>query len=122
MIATLLKFSSFLDAWLREHFGRPYLGALGVGLVLGIIATFQELLKDLGRHDSVLKLSLFIAFQAALLVNQLAQFHDYREERQRQREAKALRRQALVATEPAAAEVAVRAGASPIASQADGPS
>ncbi|MGA0600960.1 hypothetical protein ACO2Q3_09670 [Caulobacter sp. KR2-114] len=92
MIATILKLSSALDAWLREHIGRPYLAALGVGLVLGIVAAFQDLMKDLGRHDSVVKLSLFIAFQAALLVNQLAQFHDYREERRRQREAKALRR------------------------------
>lgn len=94
MIATILKLSSALDAWLREHIGRPYLAALWVGLILGIIAAFQDLLKDLGRHDNVLKLSLFIAFQAALLVNQLAQFHDYREERMRQREARTLRRQA----------------------------
>jgi len=93
MIATILKFSSVLDAWLREHIGRPYLGALWVGLVLGIIATFQELMKDLSRHDSVVKLSLFIAFQAALLVNQLAQFHDYREERRRRREARTEQRQ-----------------------------
>lgn len=94
MIPTILKLSSALDAWLREHIGRPYLAALWVGLILGIIAAFEDLLKDLGRHDNVLKLSLFIAFQAALLVNQLAQFHDYREQRMRQREARARRRQA----------------------------
>lgn len=108
MIPTILKLASALDAWLREHIGRPYLAALWVGLILGIIAAFQDLLKDLGRHDSVVKLSLFIAFQAALLVNQLAQFHDYREERLRQREARALRRQArpgAVAAEPAAAQI-----------------
>lgn len=87
MIATILKLSSTLDAWLREHIGRPYLAALWIGLVLGIIGAFDELAKDFSRHDNVVKLSLFIAFQAALLVNQLAQFHDYREERMRRREA-----------------------------------
>jgi len=88
MIETVLKASSVLDAWLREHLGRPYLAALGVGLVLGIIATVQQLAEDIGS-DSVLKLSLFVAFQAALLVNQLAQFHDYRQERKARRAAKA---------------------------------
>jgi hypothetical protein len=88
MIETVLKASSALDAWLREHLGRPYLAALGVGLVLGIIATVRELVDDIGS-ESVLKLLLFVAFQAALLVNQLAQFHDYRRERQERKAAKA---------------------------------
>ncbi|MBS0412166.1 MAG: hypothetical protein JSR86_19755 [Proteobacteria bacterium] len=90
MIETVLKASSALDAWLREHLGRPYLAALGVGLVLGIIATVQQLVEDIGS-DSVLKLSLFVVFQAALLVNQLAQFHDYRQERRQRRADKAAR-------------------------------
>ena len=91
MIETVLKASSALDAWLREHLGRPYLAALGVGLVLGIVATVRELAEDIGS-ESVLKLSLFVAFQAALLVNQLAQFHDYRRERKERRAAKAAAR------------------------------
>lgn len=116
MIPTILKLSSALDAWLREHIGRPYLGALWVGLILGIIAAFQDLMKDLSRHDNVLKLSLFIAFQAALLVNQLAQFHDYREERLRQREARTLRRKARrsdAAADPAAAQISSQAESQP---------
>lgn len=90
MIETVLKASSALDAWLREHLGRPYLAALGVGLVLGIIATVRDLVDDIGS-ESVLKLLLFVVFQAALLVNQLAQFHDYRRERQERKAAKAAR-------------------------------
>lgn len=88
MIQTLLQASHWLDAWLREHLGRPYLAILGVGLVFGIIATFGELGHEISSGASILKLGFLIAFQVALLINQLAQFHDYREERRQRREAK----------------------------------
>ncbi len=88
MIENLLQGSHALDAWLREHLGRPYLAILGIGLVLGIIATIGELGEEISSGSNVVKLLFLAAFQVALLVNQLAQFHDYREERRQRREAK----------------------------------
>lgn len=88
MIRTLLVASHVIDAWLREHLGRPYLAILGVGLVLGIIATIGELSKEVSSGASIIKLLALVVFQVALLINQLAQFHDYREERRQRREAK----------------------------------
>lgn len=88
MIRLVLLASHRLDAWLREHLGRPYLALLGVGLVFGIIATVGELDHEIRSGSSVLKLGFLAAFQVALLINQLAQFHDYRQERRQRKQAK----------------------------------
>ncbi len=85
MIETVGRIAVLIDAWLREHVGRAYSGILGVGLVLGLIATFSELGKELGSGVSVLKIAGLVAFQAVLLINQLAQFHDYRTQRKQRR-------------------------------------
>jgi hypothetical protein len=72
MIETVGAAATWIDAWLREHVGRAYSGILGVGLVLGLIASFGELAKEFGSGASILKLAALVVFQLVLLVNQLA--------------------------------------------------
>jgi hypothetical protein len=86
MISELMRGAHWLDAWLREHLGRPYIALLGVGLTAGIIADLKDVGQVIGSSVGLLKVGALVVFQLALLVNQLAQFHDYRQERQRRRE------------------------------------
>lgn len=86
MISTLGLWAHWLDAWPRTHFGRAYAAALGTGLVIGIIATVEELGKAISSGVDVLKLAGLVLFQGVLLVNQLAQFHDFRQEVRQRRE------------------------------------
>ncbi len=43
MIGEIFRAAHRLDAWLRRMLGRPYHAALGIGLVLEIIAHIREL-------------------------------------------------------------------------------
>ena len=69
-----------LDAWLREHLGRPYNTILGIGLVLGILDSLHSLGDSVGSLN-LFKVAFTVAFQGALLVNQIGQFHEFRLER-----------------------------------------
>ena len=88
MINEVIHGAHRLDAWLREKLGRPYGVLLGVGLVLGIIASVKTLIHTAETTPDVLKVVAAIAFQIALLINQLAQFHEFREERKARKAAK----------------------------------
>jgi len=77
---------------MREHLGRSYTAILGAGLVLSIISTLHGLGQAIGSSTSVLKIFAVVLFQLALLINQLGQFHDYRQERRLRREARRDRR------------------------------
>ena len=84
MIARLVLKAHQLDAWLHEHVGRLYTAILAWGLVLTIIETFRAIGRDLESDSgNVLTLLFAVAFQLALLINQLAQWHDLRERRRR---------------------------------------
>ncbi len=85
MNRSIISGAHWLDAWLRLHLGRAYTGVLGAGLVLGIIASVNGLSHTVGSRTNILKVLGIVMFQVALLINQLAQFHDYRQERLRQR-------------------------------------
>ncbi len=88
MISTLGAAAHWLDAWLREHLGRAYAATLGVGLVIGIIASLDGLGKAIGSGVDVLRIAGMVLFQLVLLTNQLAQFHDFRQERRQRRAAR----------------------------------
>jgi hypothetical protein len=88
MIREIVRGAHALDAWLRERFGRPYVALLTVGLVLGIIESVKNLIHTAETTPDVVKVALAIAFQLALLINQLAQFHQYREERRARKAAR----------------------------------
>ena len=77
----------WMDQQLRERFGRPYRAVLSVGLVIGIVGTVESLSKAFSTTDIVAVVGTVI-FQAALLINQLAQMHEYRQERIARRKAR----------------------------------
>ena len=81
MIREIMRLAHRIDAWLRDHVGRPYTVILAIGLVYGIVASVRTLIHDAETRLDVFKLVVAVLFQIALLINQLAQFHEYREER-----------------------------------------
>lgn len=88
MLDFVLDGAHWLDAWLKEHLGRIYNMVLGLGLGLGISAAVNSLTKELGAGASVWRLSGLIAFQAVLLLNQLAQLRDFRNDARQRRAAR----------------------------------
>jgi hypothetical protein len=80
MVGFVLDGAHWLDAWLKLHLGRLYNVILGLGLGLGISAAVNSLAKELGQGASVWKLAGLIGFQALLLLNQLAQLREFRED------------------------------------------
>jgi hypothetical protein len=98
MLGTVLRWADWLDDWLKARLGRPYNTALGIALGLGIAASVKSI--DLAFHaklvswDTLAILAATVLFQLVLLINQLAQLHDFREEtRQRRAERQAKRAQ-----------------------------
>jgi hypothetical protein len=88
MLGFVLDGAHWLDAWLKEHLGRIYNVVLGLGLGLGISAEVNSLTKELGQGASVWKLAGLIGFQALLLLNQLAQLRDFRQDVRQRRAAR----------------------------------
>ena len=80
MLGFVLDGAHWLDAWLKQHLGRVYNVVLGLGLGLGISAAVNALTKEIGQGASVWKLAALIVFQALLLLNQLAQLRDFRQD------------------------------------------
>ena len=82
-----------IDQWLKAHVGRLYTTILASSLGMGIVASFGVVAHAFGANVST-KAGLVAlgaaAVQAALLVNQLAQLHEYR---QQARERRAARRE-----------------------------
>ena len=102
MLTKLAGEAHALDAWLHENF-RIYTIILGWGLVYGIVTNAGGLLADLtgDEHGSghAFGLLVTVAFQAGLLINQLAQFHEHRQRHGRTSRA---RKTAVSAEEPKA--------------------
>jgi hypothetical protein len=74
-----------LDAWLKDKVGRPYTMILGVGLILGIAQTVRSIEAAWRSNHSPLLLAGTLFFELALLLNQFAQLHEYREHSRRRR-------------------------------------
>ena len=88
MLGFVLDGAHWLDAWLKQHLGRVYNIVLGMGLGLGISAAVSDLAKEVGAGAGAWKLAGLIGFQVVLLLNQLAQLRDFREERRLRRQAR----------------------------------
>jgi hypothetical protein len=88
MIGRIIVGAHWLDAWLHVHLGRPYGVVLAIGLVVGITASIHDLSRSVASSTKLLKIVGMVLFQLALLVNQLAQFHEHRERRQARKHAK----------------------------------
>ncbi len=74
MLTNLIRRAHWLDGWLHEHVGRPYIAILGGGLFFSILDSLSSLRHTLfatahGLGDMI-KLLVVLAFQAALLINQ----------------------------------------------------
>jgi hypothetical protein len=88
MLGYVLDGAHWLDAWLKARLGRVYNGVLGLGLGLGISAVITDLQKELGEGVGAWKVAGLIAFQAVLLLNQLAQLWEMRQQRRARQAAK----------------------------------
>jgi hypothetical protein len=82
MLSRLARKAHELDDWLHQNVGRAYVAILGWGLVLSIIGSIATLGRALTSFGFIT-----LIFQAALLVNQLAQWHELRTRRRRHRDA-----------------------------------
>ena len=71
---------------------RPYTVILAIGLVYGIAASVRALIHDAETRLDVFKVVVAVLFQLALLINQLAQFHEYRRAREARKAERSLNR------------------------------
>src|SRR5580698_444373 len=93
MLTALTRYAHWLDLWLHKHFGRPYESLLSIGLGLSISASVSSLGQIIAHgaepqgdlFKDVLKTAGVVIFQAALLINQLAQLDEHRARRRRRR-------------------------------------
>jgi hypothetical protein len=89
MLTTLGRAAYWLDGWLRQHVGRLYTGILIWGLIVGIGASLTALgnafTTGVGLGGKLAAIALAAAFQAALLINQLAQLYEHQERRRTRR-------------------------------------
>jgi hypothetical protein len=87
MISKLVHGAHRLDAWLKLNVGRPYTLILSVGLVIAMIDGVSQLSHTLSEGGEILSghlltFSVTLVFQAALLINLLAQWHEHRSARE----------------------------------------
>ena len=87
MLKRLAENAHELDEWLHQNVGRAYIAILGWGLVASMLASLKVLGNALSGGKSGIIPALVLVFQSALLVNQLAQWHDLRERRRRHKQA-----------------------------------
>jgi hypothetical protein len=90
MLNRLTRYAHLLDLWLHRHLGRPYEAVLAIGLGLSIVASATTLSHFIaaggaGLQGGVAKTLGIAVFQAALLINQLAQLDEHRARRRRRR-------------------------------------
>lgn len=92
MLGIVLRWASWLDAWLKDRVGWPYNTLLTVALGLGISTTVKTISTAIFSPKAFASLGLALAFQVVLLINQLAQLQQSREERRARREARRARK------------------------------
>jgi hypothetical protein len=88
MLTSVSTLAWTIDQWLKEHLGRPYTIILTVGLVAAISANIQGIEAKIEHGGGFIGVALNVVVDAILLVNQLAQLHEYRQERRAKREAR----------------------------------
>jgi hypothetical protein len=77
MIGKALGAVHEVDAWLRRMLGRPYHAALGIGLILEIIARVRELIETPGKSLGMVRLALVMLLFVLLLIHQLGELSDH---------------------------------------------
>jgi hypothetical protein len=81
MVGEILRVVHRLDDWLRETLGRPYHMALGIGLILEIIARVRELHDAPATTGGIMRLALVMLLYLLLLVHQIGELSDHAERR-----------------------------------------
>jgi hypothetical protein len=98
MFSAAIRWADWLDTWLKANVGWPYNTLLGIALGTGIVAAVNQIQHELASPKNLALLGVTLVFQVALLINQLAQLHNFREERRARREARQARRKAQAPT------------------------
>ncbi len=93
MLTTIGEAAWRLDEWLKARVGRLYTWILASSLVAGIVASGTNISHALSSRSLAVEAATVVV-QVALLVNQLAQLHGYR---QAARERRAARKAAKAA-------------------------
>jgi len=88
MFRFLIEAAWRLDQWLKERVGRPYTILLAAVLVMGMVANIRAAILELRGGRNLPVIALTIALYAILLINQLAQLHEYRQAVRARREAR----------------------------------
>ena len=70
-----------LDQWLKHKVGRPYTMLLMAALVAGISANVRAVEQEARNTGNLIVIGFTVALDLVLLVNQLAQLHEYRQAR-----------------------------------------
>ncbi len=74
-----------VDHWLKTHLGRLYTYVLVFGLVAGIGATVRGIEDAVGHPGDMSKIAFTVVLDTLLVINQLAQLHEYAELRRTRR-------------------------------------
>jgi len=82
-----------LDQWLKTKVGRPYTILLTIALVAGMAANIRAAVLQVRSGGNLAVIGATIAVYAILLVNQLAQLHEYRQAVHARRAARKAQRQ-----------------------------
>ena len=81
MFGTVSDAAWRLDQWMKEHVGRTYTIVLAIGLIASISANVRGIETKLQHPGNLVTIVLTVAVDIVLLVNQLAQLHEYRQAR-----------------------------------------
>jgi hypothetical protein len=82
-----ISLAYWVDRRLRDQFGLPYRGLLSVGLMIGISSSVNTLARAFSTTNALASIAT-VVFEVALLINQLAQIHEFRQERRARRRAR----------------------------------
>jgi hypothetical protein len=76
MVQELLRPAYRLDQWLTAKLGQPYRALLGIGLLIEIVQRLREFPELLHSSKGLIGEGLALLLFVALLLNQLAEFHE----------------------------------------------
>jgi hypothetical protein len=76
MISAIFATAARLDRWLQDTLGEPYRTVIGIGLLIEIVQRLREFPGLVHSGKSPIGEGLALLLFAALLLNQLAEFHE----------------------------------------------
>jgi hypothetical protein len=89
MLSGLISGAWRLDQWMKEHVGRTYTVVLAIGLFASISANVRGIETSLQHPGNLVTIAITVTVDVVLLVNQLAQLHEYRQARRARKAAAA---------------------------------